>query len=92
MIHLSKYQARSTVFVSLNAIVRLLHVSRRLGDEHTSNSLETFESLGVDKHVVRGLKRAFPHITSPTFMQKEFIPAIMSGKDVLLQDRAGTGK
>jgi hypothetical protein len=92
MIHVSKYQARHTFSTSLNVAVRLLHSSRRLGDEQASNALETFESLGVDEYVVRGLKRAFPHITSPTSMQKEFIPAIMSGNDVLLQDRTGTGK
>jgi superfamily II DNA/RNA helicase len=92
MIHVSKYHARKTFSTSLKATMRSLHISGGLGDEQPTNALETFESLGVDEFVVRGLKRAFPHIVGPTPMQKEFIPAVMSGKDVLLQDRTGTGK
>ena len=92
MIHVSKYQTRNAFSTSWKATVRSLHISGRIGDEQPANSLGAFESLGVDEFVVRGLKRAFPHITGPTPMQKEFIPAIMSGKDVLLQDRTGTGK
>jgi superfamily II DNA/RNA helicase len=91
MIHVSKFQTRKAFSTSLKAMVRSLHISGGVGDGQ-QNALETFESLGVDEFVVRGLKRAFPHITGPTSMQKEFIPAVMSGKDVLLQDRTGTGK
>jgi hypothetical protein len=52
----------------------------------------TFESIGVDEFVTRGLEKAFPHIQIPTPTQEQFIPAILSGKDVLIQDRTGTGK
>lgn len=52
----------------------------------------TFESLGVDDYVTRGLSHAFPHVQTPTPVQEQFIPAILSGKDVLLQDQTGTGK
>jgi superfamily II DNA/RNA helicase len=92
MIHVSKYQTRKAFSTSFKATVRSLHISGGIVDEQPANAVETFESLGVDKFVVRGLKRAFPHISSPTLMQKEFIPAVMSGNDVLLQDRTGTGK
>lgn len=52
----------------------------------------TFESIGVDEFVTHGLEKAFPHVKIPTPTQEQFIPAILSGKDVLLQDRTGTGK
>lgn len=52
----------------------------------------TFEATGVDEFVLRALKDAFPHIKEPTPVQREFIPAILGGKDVLLQDKTGTGK
>ncbi|KAG8792707.1 hypothetical protein FRC17_008554, partial [Serendipita sp. 399] len=51
-----------------------------------------FEDLGVDEYVLRGLYHAFPHIQSPTPVQEDFIPAILGGYDVLLQDHTGTGK
>lgn len=94
MIRVSIIQTRK----SLSTAVYFTSRSRRnlatVGDEKRDavNLSDTFESLGVDEFVVHGLKRAFPHINAPTPMQKEFIPAIMSGKDILLQDRTGTGK
>lgn len=53
---------------------------------------KTFESLGVNDFVLRGVQRTFPHVKSPTPVQAQFIPAVISGKDVLLKDRTGTGK
>jgi len=94
MIRVSNLHARNTFSISSKLILRSLHNTVRPddGQAEAANTPNTFEALGVDEYVVQGLKRAFPHITSPTHMQKEFIPAILSGKDILLQDRTGTGK
>ena len=94
MIHVSKSSTRKGFSILLRVKVRFWHASARpsRGRPDPANALDEFESLGVNEFVVRGLRRAFPHINAPTLMQKEFIPAIASGKDVLLQDRTGTGK
>jgi superfamily II DNA/RNA helicase len=42
--------------------------------------------------VVATLRSVFPHIVKPTKTQARLIPAILSGKDVLLKDHTGTGK
>lgn len=52
----------------------------------------SFKRLGVPASVAATLRAAFPEIQSPTKTQSELIPAIISGKDVLLRDRTGTGK
>lgn len=94
MITVSKLQARRTFITVVNLSSRSFRTSASSGHENrvVGTLPDTFESLGVDEFVVRGVKRAFPHINGPTIMQKEFIPAIMSGKDILLQDQTGTGK
>jgi len=52
----------------------------------------TFESIGVRKPIAVALSSAFPHIRHPTETQTRLIPAILSGKDVLLKDETGSGK
>ena len=52
----------------------------------------TFESIGIRAPIASALRLAFPNIKYPTEAQKEFIPAILGGKDVLLKDATGTGK
>ncbi|PVG04792.1 P-loop containing nucleoside triphosphate hydrolase protein [Serendipita vermifera] len=57
-----------------------------------SNNEPSFEDIGVNEYVIRGMNKAFPHIKTPTPTQEKFIPTILSGKDVLIQDKTGTGK
>ncbi|KAG6818029.1 hypothetical protein H0H87_009184 [Tephrocybe sp. NHM501043] len=52
----------------------------------------TFEDLGLHPPIAASLRTAFPNVTSPTKTQAAFIPAILSGKDVLLKDETGSGK
>lgn len=52
----------------------------------------TFEDIGVHPIIVKALQAAFPKVRNPTQIQSEFVPAILSGKDVLLKDDTGTGK
>ena len=52
----------------------------------------SFEELGVDHYVLKGVRRAFPHVETPTSLQSNFIPAILQGRDVLIKDNTGTGK
>ena len=51
-----------------------------------------FTGLGLSMPVVVGLKAAFPNVKQATDAQHEFIPAVMSGKDVLLKGHTGSGK
>lgn len=52
----------------------------------------TFEAAGIRPPIASALRAAFPNVYHPTKAQNEFIPAILSGKDVLLKDGTGTGK
>jgi superfamily II DNA/RNA helicase len=52
----------------------------------------TFDDLGLHPPIVASLRAAFPNVQYPTEAQEKFIPAILSGKDVLLKDATGSGK
>ena len=69
-----------------NGIIDSLPFSRR------NSTKPTFEAAGVRPNVVVSLKAAFPQIQHPTEMQTQLIKATMSGFDILLKDRTGTGK
>lgn len=51
---------------------------------------KTFESLGLRNSVLKGCEAA--GFKSPTKIQAELIPLVISGRDVLGQSRTGTGK
>ena len=65
-----------------------LHTMRQ--KEHKQNP--SFEDLGIDHYVLKGVRRAFPHVEVPTPLQSNFIPAVLEGRDVLIKDNTGTGK
>ncbi|KAG6862409.1 hypothetical protein C0995_011849 [Termitomyces sp. Mi166 len=52
----------------------------------------SFEDLGLHPPIVASLRAAFPNVKAPTETQAKFIPAILSGKDILLKDETGSGK
>ena len=52
----------------------------------------SWKRLGVPASVAATLRSAFPHVENPTKTQARLIPAILSGKDVLLKGHTGTGK
>ncbi|KAF8078735.1 P-loop containing nucleoside triphosphate hydrolase protein [Lyophyllum atratum] len=52
----------------------------------------TFEDLGLHLPIITSLRAAFPNVKHPTETQARFIPAILSGKDVVLKDETGSGK
>ncbi|KAL5535599.1 hypothetical protein ACEPAF_3693 [Sanghuangporus sanghuang] len=51
-----------------------------------------FRELGIRDAIAKAISDAFPDVQRPTIAQADFIPAILSGKDVLLHDDTGTGK
>lgn len=78
----------STSTLSRYNLCRALHTARQKENKQTLS----FEELGVDHYVLKGVKRAFPHVETPTPLQLNFIPAILEGRDVLIKDNTGTGK
>ncbi|KAG6879758.1 hypothetical protein C0992_012078 [Termitomyces sp. T32_za158] len=66
--------------------------TRALPEATDPTKATTFEQLGLHPPIVASLKAAFSNVKNPTETQAEFIPAILSGKDVLLKDETGSGK
>ena len=69
----------------------LYHALHTLRQKEIKQTL-SFEELGVDHYVLKSVRRAFPHVETPTFLQSNFIPAVLEGRDVLIKDNTGTGK
>ncbi|KAK7468784.1 hypothetical protein VKT23_003285 [Stygiomarasmius scandens] len=55
-------------------------------------SSNTFVDLGIRPPLAKALYAAFPKVEGPTSIQASLIPAILTGKDVILQDETGVGK
>lgn len=52
----------------------------------------SFKDIGVSSAVAHALQKTFPNVQVPTKSQRKFIPAVLSGQDVFLQNDTGTGK
>ena len=52
--------------------------------------MSDFNSLGLSERIVHNLKEH--HVLTPTPIQREAIPVVMDGKDVIAQAQTGTGK
>jgi len=50
----------------------------------------TFESFGLKKEILEGIREAGFKVPSP--IQEQVIPLILKGKDVIAQSHTGTGK
>lgn len=74
-------------YASRNAETYALHSSRPF-----VGPKPTFESIGIRAPIASAMRAAFPDIQYPTKAQNDFIPAVLSGRDVLLKDDTGTGK
>ncbi|KAF9290807.1 hypothetical protein BGZ68_006041 [Mortierella alpina] len=59
--------------------------------QHRSIHQNAFESLGIYAPLATNLKSAMT-IQEPTALQRQFIPPILEGKDVLIRDTTGSGK
>jgi ATP-dependent RNA helicase DeaD len=57
---------------------------------HASSPAGPFAELGLEPHLLRGIHRA--GFSEPTDIQREIIPLILAGRDILGQARTGTGK
>jgi superfamily II DNA/RNA helicase len=80
---------RHRLFVSTLPRYKLYHA---LHGRQKDKPTLSFEELGVDHYVLKGVQRAFPHVETPTPLQSNFIPAVLEGRDVLIKDNTGTGK
>ncbi|KAF9015485.1 P-loop containing nucleoside triphosphate hydrolase protein [Cyathus striatus] len=76
--------------ISRSAVVYSDGISKNSHSD--SPSRITFEDLGLHPPIIDSLRKAFPNVKSPTETQTQFIPAILSNKDVLLRDQTGSGK
>ena len=85
----SRIPQRSQVALWLKAPRRTNSTTSGTGPELVDVS---WKRLGVPASVTATLRSVFPHIAKPTKTQARLIPAILSGKDVLLKDHTGTGK
>lgn len=80
---------RSQVALWWKTLRRNNSTASNLGPELVDVS---WKRLGVPASVAATIRSVFPHIAKPTKAQARLIPAILSGKDVLLKDHTGTGK
>ncbi|KAJ4844418.1 DEAD-box ATP-dependent RNA helicase 16 [Turnera subulata] len=53
---------------------------------------KSFEELGLDPRLIRALHKKDTSFTNPTPIQREAIPLILEGKDVVARARTGSGK
>ncbi|KAJ6604542.1 P-loop containing nucleoside triphosphate hydrolase protein [Mycena vulgaris] len=60
-------------------------------DKTVDHAPKTFGALGLHPPIVSALA-AFPNIKQPTRNQAVLIPAVLGGRDILLQDQTGSGK
>ena len=60
-----------------------------MSDENSEQSI-TFDSFELNEHIQEGIKSAGFKVPSP--IQKEAIPEVLTGKDVIAQAHTGTGK
>ncbi|THV07671.1 P-loop containing nucleoside triphosphate hydrolase protein [Dendrothele bispora CBS 962.96] len=60
--------------------------------EEISSTSSPFVDLGVRPPLAKALHVAFPNVKGPTRIQADLIPAVLTGKDVILQDDTGVGK
>lgn len=76
------------------ALAKAAFLSHSSGTSKTTDpaKVTTFEKLGLHPPIVASLRAAFPNVKTPTETQAQFIPAILTGKDVLLKDETGSGK
>jgi hypothetical protein len=52
----------------------------------------SWDRAGLRAPLIDALHRAFPNVEGPTKLQRQFIPAVNEGLDVMLKDATGTGK
>src|ERR1700744_3259460 len=72
-------------------VQRITSLASPYSIRHFTSDFQNFENLGISKRICQHLSTAF-RIDKPTNVQRQLIPAICSGKDVLLRDSTGTGK
>lgn len=84
----ARYMSRS---FELHAHAASLGVRVAHGDQLSTPPL-SFEDIGILSPISAAIRTAFPNVKIPTETQSKFIPAILSGNDVLLKDEPGTGK
>jgi hypothetical protein len=88
----ARYMSRS---FELHAHAAPLRVRVAHGDQlstPTPPPPPSFEDIGILSPISAAIRTAFPNVKIPTESQSRFIPAILSGNDVLLKDEPGTGK
>jgi hypothetical protein len=87
------FRHSTSLFHEVTASSHLCRGGRRcLTHVYHSGDYPSFHALGLKEDVLKALADAFPNVQQPTKTQAEFIPAVLSGKDVLLKDQTGSGK
>ncbi|KAF9270136.1 P-loop containing nucleoside triphosphate hydrolase protein [Marasmius fiardii PR-910] len=74
---------------------RMSRTAEALADKKVSRRAHvqpTFEALGLNSHLVKAVRAAFPKVEFPTATQAQLITAINKKRDVILQDGTGSGK